>query len=129
MTSLADFLRARIHEEESLATPLLHPENIDGTWDGGLYPVGLANGNTALSVTPEYAIAECTAKLLLVMIHVPRMDPSQSLTLCEICGSSEVAGKTFAPGMTFWPCRTLKILASPYVDHPDFQDDWKLGEA
>jgi hypothetical protein len=29
------------------------------------------------------------------------------------------------PDAQGWPCQTLRLLALPYADHPDYRPEWK----
>ncbi len=62
-------------------------------------------------------VADCDAKRRVVLQHgrvaVGRV--RQRAVVCMACGPD--AG---------WPCLTLRLLALPYVDHPDYRQSWAL---
>ncbi|MFE1550590.1 DUF6221 family protein [Streptomyces sp. NPDC058718] len=39
-------------------------------------------------------------------------DPCRELSACPICGTSD-------------GCRTLRLLALPFADHPDYREEWR----
>jgi hypothetical protein len=75
---------------------------------------------------PARVLRECEAKRRVIELHQSRYaSPS-----CRECGgftatSSEVAGIVHRGYLTPWPCPTLRILALPYADHPDYQQEWR----
>ena len=64
-------------------------------------------GRTVASVR---MLAECEAKRLLVEAHGSN-DPKWEGD-CPHCG---VHG----------PCYTIRLVALPYADHPDYRDEWR----
>lgn len=38
---------------------------------------------------------------------------------------SECSGELIGTSVTY-PCRTAKLLALPYADHPQFQPEWRI---
>jgi hypothetical protein len=64
-------------------------------------------------------LAECEAKRKIVELH--RRYGHQP-TQCITCGFDE-GWEVREYGPTY-PCDTLKTLAEPYADHPDYRDDW-----
>lgn len=76
-------------------------------------------------------LAECDAKRRIVEEH-PKSDAVERTRWaysmdadgferyydpCETCGWDRVPEE--------WPCPTLRLLAVPYTDHPDYRDEWK----
>jgi hypothetical protein len=58
---------------------------------------------SAYKVPPPARIhAECEAKRRIVGLHP-----------CDNCGAA------------FDPCETLRLLALPYADHPDYREEWR----
>lgn len=62
-----------------------------------------------LCIEPDRAIAECEAMRRIVDLHSD-IDP---------CDAHD--GAT----LTTVDCDTLRILALPYADHPDWREEWK----
>ena len=52
-------------------------------------------------------LAECDAKRRIVGLH------HEILTICQGCANES------------YPCRTLRALALPYADHPDYREEWR----
>lgn len=64
---------------------------------------------------PERYVAECAAKRAIVELHE------------DVRGSCMTCGAITAIGYKEdWPCDTIKALAQPYADHPDFDEAWRL---
>ena len=133
MLTLDGFLLARIAEDEhwacsasALNGPVWTASNgfINGTADTNANPRAY-NGDTelwddegALSMhsdtaafiaanDPRRVLTECEAKRLIVRYHGSRM-----LGACQEDGG-------------LFPCRTLRALALPYADHPDYCEEWR----
>lgn len=62
---------------------------------------------------PARVLAECEAKRRIVELHVvePLPPPSKSASCVQCWGA-------------VWPCPTLRLLASPHRDHPDYRPEW-----
>lgn len=99
--TLAEFLLARISEDIAL----MHNEGLLAAWhtrDCGINGAGLEEVWCSCEV-PARVLAECEAKRRIV----------------------EVAERfgTWEGGMADV---TLRYLALPYADHPDYRDEWKV---
>lgn len=131
--TLTEFLTARIAEEEALAN-----EASAGPWhlNAEGYEVLAADDITAaeahaISGDQQRSTAE----------HIARHDPTRVLAECEAkrqilaihTSTSEEVDHGLRSGEKYWttntepslPCSTLMALALPYVDHPDFEDEWR----
>ena len=106
MTTLTDFLLARIAEDEENAGRFVDilPED---------------------TMTPLFRriLAECEAKRRIVEEHGPEEVASlergsfgKAFVVCRRCQT--MAGQVVAP------CHTLRHLAAVYADHPDYQTEW-----
>lgn len=105
MNGLADFLLARIAEDEALASG--------------------ARGQLLMAPSPlvpyldrfsgSRAILECEAKRRIVAEHP--LFPEGRTPKCGRCDDDGFAIN--------WPCLTLRLLALPYADHPDCLDEWR----
>lgn len=56
-------------------------------------------------------LAECEAKRRIVEEHPQFV--SEGMSYCETCERSTS------------PCNTLRLLALPYADHPDYREEWR----
>ena len=71
----------------------------------------------------ERVSAECAAKRMIVALHSPvkdkgwRSGASHGYLFCGSCGSIDDSPEPY-------PCDTLKALASIYMDHPDYNEEW-----
>ncbi|RZE89168.1 DUF6221 family protein [Streptomyces sp. SCA2-2] len=64
---------------------------------------------------PARVLAEVEAKRQIVKAH-GRLDVSE---FCETCdGPSGIPGRPYG-------CTTVRLLALPYADHPDYRDAWR----
>jgi hypothetical protein len=120
MTTLADFLLARIAEDEGAAWHVhdlfcsdLHWYQRYGKPTHGVECDGC--------VQPGRKLAECEAKRAMLEIH---HDGNAGLYphsggFCSCCTDSEGLSD---PG---WPCPTLRTLVAPYADHPDYREEWR----
>lgn len=106
------FLLARIAEDEAAAE---HGRRHN---DVGTY----ANDNYGcLLVDPTRVLLECEAKRRVVAEHdaahiLHDQGPPKP---CSVdVGTTRTA--------LVWPCRTMRILAAVYADHPDFDPAWAV---
>lgn len=86
---------------------------------------------------PARVLAECEAKRRIVEMHCEGGSLRGPVTdnkfyCCEICGPHEwpmTDAPPYAwvpePNGDFWPCETLRILASVYADRPDYREEWR----
>lgn len=69
---------------------------------------------------PERVLAEVKAKREIVELHMPRRVRSSSglgedhIEVCRMCDQFPAQH----------PCGTLRALAAPYADHPDYRKEW-----
>lgn len=108
--TLAEFLLARIAEDEAVdrdRNRLGNPPGVrSSAWEAGT----------------KRQLAECEAKRRIVELHplVPSDDHDRALG-CENC----VQSFSWGPEVIGGPCDTLRALALPYADHPDYRDEWR----
>lgn len=109
MTNLADFLLARIVEQEAA---------LDGCQDWLE-----CDPNSGCSAHPEtgHRRAELGAVRQLVDWHRPKSSGEDYHHLCREC-EWDYGDHVGMPNV--W-CRTLKALASPYGQHPDYKQEWR----
>lgn len=152
MTTLVEFPRARLDEDEAVAHAAtsgpwwynpakqwLDPDAFE-RYDlakgeefvgyGGPHPFTGAVAATGPSSDPQsMADAEHIAR------HAParvlaEVDAKRELLMQH--SRMETKWRTDAcatcapqPGRSPWPCATLRLLALPYADHPDHREEWK----
>jgi hypothetical protein len=117
LVTLTEFLLARFDEDNETALGHYgtgHPEDIDEFW-----------------------LAECDAKRRIVEMHTKTgtswlnadgklAGPDEDrIVYCELCSFHEQY-EGFNDYEEPWPCPTLRILALPYADHPDYQPEWRV---
>jgi hypothetical protein len=104
--NLADFLRARLNEDEKTAAQCSYT---DHPW------IGLVDyrGAQYLGLSSARVLAEVQAKRQIVRLH-------------EACGTGtgccDGGGRGGPEGLG---CTTLTYLAGPYADHPDYRPEWR----
>lgn len=135
--TLTEFLLARIAEDHADAT---RPGN---HWTQCPLPNGGECSCTGpLFVRNARALAECEAKRRIVEDHAPTSSTyfmeagtgtaydRPSVPACRQCTrareSLRVTSSWDAGDRVVAPCDTLRILALPYADHLDYQQEWAL---
>jgi hypothetical protein len=117
MSDLADFLLARIAEDEAVAVQLAD------LWAKTYYavdPDALAPG-VREGVDAVFAAANAGPARIRTEIHIKRR-------LVELCTSgagrttSDPAGREQVDGPA--DLQILRLLALPYVGHPDYRSEW-----
>ncbi|MFI0900582.1 DUF6221 family protein [Streptomyces sp. NPDC020983] len=68
---------------------------------------------------PAFVLADIDAKRRIMECHEPWVAENGD-TICGRCGREHIDGR---PGGHF-PCQTLRLLALPYADHPDYRPEW-----
>ncbi|MEU6034710.1 DUF6221 family protein [Actinomadura sp. NPDC047616] len=106
MDDLVEFLRARMSEDEQVASQY----EPDGPWKAGEEP-GRAplekNIAAYLSrLSPGRVLADIEAKREILRLHEGGPDGR-----CPTCSDES-------------PCTTLRLLAEVYLDHPDYRTEW-----
>lgn len=107
MSDLTDFLLARIAEDEAVArelraegTSVMSGSVLREPWhEGGPYHSDRWN--------PVRVLAECEAKRELITLH------------------PEAVGDDLKAGAAWAYDEMLRRLALPYVDHPDYREEWR----
>ncbi|MCU1687759.1 MAG: hypothetical protein JWQ81_8498 [Amycolatopsis sp.] len=129
MDDLVAFLNARLDEREALA--LAAKEN-ERRWrysegggavmlvDGGYVAVGPYGcdidedyGRHIAVNDPAYVLDDVEAKRQIIALSIAATRQFQA------------KDSAFAQGASFALYRTVKILALPYADHPDYQGSWR----
>ena len=145
MTSLTDFLLARIAEDEAVARAAQAHERallaVKPTWSV-VYawammlntPNGRGGGSHNFqpgAPSPARVLAECAAKRAIVEEHgelywFSGARGSEPTGKCRICAENEESDYEGAP-LVAWPCPTLRALASIWADHPAYEAEWRLS--
>lgn len=152
--TLTDFLLARIAEDEEVAkqaksdSPRWASTQKDGTLkiDTGIESMGweFGGGDGIWSCDDPYD--DCGTYVSHAFAegdHIARHDPARVLAECEAKrriveehsdGGKDWDGQRFVHwcrrcagrrGHEPWPCPTLRALALPYADHPDYRQEWR----
>lgn len=102
--TLTDFLMARIAEDEAVAATEAVLRDGDPYFDGEASAFERSHD-------PARVLAECEAKRRIVSTMQSAINGGwQSQSREEI---------------EFVATRTLRLLALPYADHPDYREEWK----
>jgi len=117
MSDLTTFLLERITEDETVARKAT--------------PVSWAIVDPpADSVSLETIVGTGLAYNRDAARHIVRWDPDRVLAECEAkrrilahCGSGLAYGSF---GESLLGETVLRLIALPYADHPDYQEDWRL---
>ena len=129
MTDLVTFLEARLGEDEKVARAAEAEPFPDKGFQRGTHIVyglqstglGLDYQGFALVWDPARVLAEIAAKRAIIDAH-PNVNDGD-------CGTCVRAGWGYPThgGSTIehWPCPTLRLLAAPFADHPDFDESWR----
>lgn len=105
MTTLADFILARIAEDEAVAREATQR----GRWaDDDTTPWVCDEQTDHVAMHPARVLAQCEAVRRIVEEHAD-VDP---------CDAHDASFETI-------DCDTLRALALPYADHPEFREEWR----
>lgn len=115
---LDEFLRARLDEDEAAVRD----------WQESYSP------HHPLLGDPARVLAEVEAKRRILELHEPQVitwpkadnvNPYVEQHCIE-CGTGTQSGGPGDPGdfePVDWPCPTLRLLALPYADHPEYPEE------
>jgi hypothetical protein len=108
--NITDFLRARLDSDAARAEDLQDRER----FQDDIYV-------DVWTRDPARELREVEAKRELLKLHARH----EWLDGCDVCDfANESCGCVSGPS-TNYPCDTVKLLALPYADHPDFDPDWR----
>lgn len=124
MTDLVRFLRDRIKEDAALAQDTYPFRWIDDGYD--CRDITAADAPHIARWSPARVLADCEIRLDLVDMH----DGDHE------CPSADDNCGWWQPGLPVPPfgdepwtiapdCPTMRLLALPYADHPDFDESWR----
>lgn len=122
MSTLAEFLLARIEKDEAAAR-----EYLEVLTEAERQAAELARQGVTASYAlsdfisgaghPARVLAECEAKRGIVANHASTVtgwheDDGESVLYCTWCHRQ-------------WPCADLRLLALPYADHEAYREEWR----
>ncbi len=151
MTTIFEFLLARIAEDEEVARTAANDAAEDWAVSSRYEPNLVTDGGSAVAVgpwggdigpaaehmarwDPARVLAECEAKRRLLDLHqivtqdytgawwATNRAESHITTGCDHCRECAVDGLDY---VVDGPCMTLRLLALPYSDHPDYREEWR----
>lgn len=134
--TLAEFLLARIAEDEAVARAAtlgpwatspskyvaghyVHGDRSNGEQVAHATETTKANASHIARHDPARVFAECEAKRRIVALHRPERYADVDEHFCTTCRAGAFERTVD------WPCPTLRALALPYADHPDYQEEWR----
>lgn len=152
--TLAEFLLARIAEDEAVAQEIEHGFDYDlraqehrGAEERGLEWIGGEQWADAyrLAIPSARVLAECEAKRRIVDLHAgqdsivewfdapdtghsdvcPSCHPAEPTHWNPPIGKAGVRPQGFVASYVLAPCLTLRMLALPYADHPEYDESWR----
>ena len=113
--TLAGFLAARLDEDEAAAKAQAQRGTVVMYTDG---EPTQAEAEYFATISPARVLREVEAKRKILAEH--RIDPELLPGVCYRCRYGVPAHWESAD----WPCPTLRALAAPYSDHPDYDPGW-----
>jgi hypothetical protein len=140
VTTLTEFLEARLAEDEAAARATLIDVDGSGYWRADERPVALTVDLYRVRDINARPVVEAVKSLYgdegpagplyvdgeAVAAHVARHDPARVLR--EVTAKRKIIS-----WVLLWPMRPsppssvdglLELLALPYADHPDFREEW-----
>jgi len=116
--NIVEFLLDRITEDEAVARGAL--DRVTRSWGGweefADFGVSAESSAHVLRHHPERVLAECEAKRRIVELHAGAHE-------CSVYAKGEVDNCAWVESDD--TCSTLRLLALPYADHPDYDEAWR----
>jgi len=146
--TIAEFLRARLNEAEQAA----REAGADAWAHGGGRTVSWQRGSAHGFVAfvdivpagehiarhdPARVLRDIETKRRIIAEHVPWPERghltgiwAEPDPMCSVCVSmvmdEDAGGNRFRDlRHEAWPCPTLRLLALPHAEHPDYQPEWR----
>lgn len=132
MTTLVEFLTARLDEDAAVATtatsgpwhvtqPYFDAGSVENSDvnianESGHGDIELADAEHIARHDPARVLADVTAKQRIVELHSGGHE-------CSVYDRGEVDNCRWC--LDGDECSTLQLLATPYADHPDFDPAWR----
>jgi hypothetical protein len=122
MHSLTRFVGGRLNEDESIAQSAIDEHEPGFVWGHD----DTADARQAARWNPWRVLGSCVGKRLMLsahqdvgpgVAHGPGVEDVHLGHTCSTCGNAENA--------VAWPCNTLRILALDWVEHRDYQSQWR----
>jgi len=109
--TLTEFLTARIAEDRDTAL----------AWGSSGPSRHLREGTRPPYLDPTRVLAECEKNRRIMALHRLWRVPESNDDWLGGCMTCTYGG----PVAQGWPCDTLRALVLPYVDHPDYRQEWR----
>lgn len=126
MTTIVDFISARLDEIEAPARALDGQEwtDRDGVvmGDRGVIATGAQGDLDAAEAThiarhdPAYELKKVAADRAILTAHPVQLSLVSDYSDCAACMDVDAYDS--------YPCKTVRLLASPFDQHPDYQGEW-----
>lgn len=107
---LAAFVTARLDEDEEIAKAVRPKDWDDIGWAG----VGATATAHAAQHDPARVLREVAAKRAIMAVHAQLNDS----IWCQTC---DPGADPFGDSDAWYPCRTVRALATAWSDHPDYK--------
>ncbi|MFD3802629.1 DUF6221 family protein [Streptomyces sp. NPDC058619] len=122
MDDLVQFLRDRYDEDVVEAGKLADGDDWEmEPWQVRRDETGTYDSYAYLRIAKARVLAEVVAKRQLLDEHGDTNDGSCGTCVDGQWGYPVLGSSTPQPH----PCRTLRLLALPYANHPDYREDWR----
>lgn len=138
--ALLAFLRARYDDDEQRALDCIAEVGSDRVGDlfadgSGVadrddypsYPWGSLAAELAFAAGPGHparVLVKVAADRRILDLHPIARDPGQP-PYCETCRYTDDSDAAKPFGAAGYPCPTIRALATPYVEHPDYRQEWQ----
>lgn len=125
---ISDFLIARYDEAEAAALADIGARyGIDSVPHLRECEINTRDVNPCDCGYPAHVLADIASKRAVLGVH-ERIDYGESYqgapAVCSPCQEVDGYGTESIGDRGTWPCPTLRILASVYADHADYQQEW-----
>lgn len=129
--TIVDFLTARLDEKQAVAQAALEaaisraaPARTPGAWHAPGDDPDMPS-SFELVFEPEAILLDIAAHraILAEHKHAPATEPSTDDFGCRICAYDRGDSVLYGWG---W-CNTVRMLALPYADHPDYDPAWRVA--
>ena len=121
---LADDVTDKVEDDwQDVTQPITHAMTQDRPQEQWIKKYGYAYGHIARQ-DPARVLAECEAKRLVVGLHGDG-EPNCMGGYVEGLTHRQIIETESYNGVATGYCDTLRALALPYADHPDYRDAWR----
>jgi hypothetical protein len=125
---IVEFLDGRLNEAQDIAERNCDGNGLcDGFPDYRTYFNDDTNAadDYIAHFNPAYVLAGISATRAIVALHQPEeveyLDGDGQDRMSTDCTTCDTGGCA-----NTWPCDTLKLLAAPYDQHPDYDEAWRI---